>query len=149
LVQDEPYLVQNKSSRSTMGWSATTAQTQRPMSLVPCSECSVLWPAHRSFSDSKRNFDLKTGKCGNDESYSVITFDARFTDKGEVELLLPETDELDAVLATKKWMVQQAKSEALGLGASGRVDIVGPDGDGAKNEDVNAGLSCGTSKLTW
>jgi nitrite reductase (NAD(P)H) len=92
---------------------------------------------------------LQNGSCTNDESYSILTFDARFNDKGDIELLLPETDDLDAVLGTEKWMVQQAKSEALGLGASGRVEIVGPEGQAAKGAEVNAGLACGTSKLSW
>lgn len=61
----------------------------------------------------KRNFNLKGGGCSNDEDYSILTFDVKHdTETDDILLLLPEQEELDAQLATSKWMVTQAESEA-------------------------------------
>ena len=63
----------------------------------------------------KRNYDLKSGACGNDDSFGIISFEAKEED-GSVYLLLPETEDLDRVLSTDKWMIRQARPRRL-LGA--------------------------------
>lgn len=72
----------------------------------------------------KRNFSLQGGECINDEDYSIITFDVKHDEEtDDILLLLPDTSDMDAVLGTSKWMVTQAKAEAAGLGASGKLEI--------------------------
>lgn len=107
----------------------------------------------------KRNYSLRGGDCLNDEDYSIMTFDVKHdaaTD--DILLLLPESKDMDAVLGTARWMVTQASSEALGRGASGRLEIVGPGGENARAEEVSGGghaseAGCsngaGNAKLSW
>lgn len=107
----------------------------------------------------KRNFTLQGGECLNDEDYSIMTFDVQLDDaSGDISLLLPDAEELDAILGTSKWMLTQASAEALGRGASGRLEIVAPGGENAKAQEVSAGscadeagqeTACGTGKLAW
>lgn len=60
----------------------------------------------------------------NDEDYSILTFEVKHDEAtDDILLLLPETKDMDAVLGTSKWMVTQAKAEAAGRGASGRLEI--------------------------
>jgi len=106
----------------------------------------------------KRNFALKSGDCLNDEEYKIMTFDVKHDEAtDDILLLLPEIEDMDAVLGTSKWMVTQASSEALGRGSSGKLEIVGPDGEGAREDKVpeggkasQAGCSSeGAAKLAW
>ena len=53
----------------------------------------------------KRNFNLTTGECLNDDSYGIIAFDAK-TEGDDLMLLLPEPDDLNGVIGTSKWMVR-------------------------------------------
>lgn len=83
---------------------------------------------------------MQTGDCLNDNEYSIITFDVR-VDGDNISILLPEAQELDAVLGTNKWMVRQATAELYDRGSGGGVEIVGPHG-----EDLAAGAGgCGSS----
>jgi nitrite reductase (NAD(P)H) len=86
----------------------------------------------------------------NDPGHKVLTFDVREENNGLV-MLLPEPDELDAVIGTSKWMVRQATAEMFGRGGAGQVEIVGPDGmikiDTPSSCAGN--LGCGDSKLEW
>ncbi|KAL9711883.1 hypothetical protein Ac2012v2_004956 [Leucoagaricus gongylophorus] len=67
----------------------------------------------------KRNFALTDGKCLNAADYSIVTFEVRRTESGgEIQLLLPPREDIDAVLGTEKWLHRQAESEALGLNAA-------------------------------
>ena len=100
----------------------------------------------------KRNFSLSSGACLNDDNYSIIAFDVKVDDTtNDILVLLPEPDELDAVLGTSKWMVRRDTAEAAESG----VEIVGPDGnkvagDTAKLVDTNGCAGgCGDSKLDW
>lgn len=107
----------------------------------------------------KRNYSLVGGECHNDDSYSIMTFDVKHDEKtDDILLLLPETADMDAVLGTPKFMIKQAQSEAFGRGASGRLEIVGPGGEGARADEVSAEghaelAGCdsgpGTAKLSW
>ncbi len=102
----------------------------------------------------KRNFSLTTGECLNDDSYGVVTFDVKI-DGDDLLLLLPEPEDLDAVIGTSKWMVRQATAELIDRGATeeSSVEIVGP------TESVEAasvavgegfpGSSCSGGKLDW
>lgn len=69
-------------------------------------EAYVSCPLH------KRNYDLQSGACSNDDSFGIISFEAKEED-GFVYLLLPEKDDLDAVLSTDKWMIRQVRHSAL------------------------------------
>ena len=65
----------------------------------------------------KRNYTLSHkveedgGHC-NDPDYQIMTFEARVDEEGDVVLHLPDTDSLDAVLSTTKWMLRKAKEES-------------------------------------
>ncbi|KAH9947040.1 nitrite reductase [Amylocystis lapponica] len=92
----------------------------------------------------KRNFTLRSGDCLNDDAYSILAFDVR-AEGEDLFLLLPEIDELDAVIGTSKWMVRQATAELIDKGSEGGVEIVGPT-----EEASCAGESaCGDKKLDW
>lgn len=75
-------------------------------------------------------------------------------ENGDVLLKLPEPELLDAVLGTAKWMVRQAKKEAITLGSK-HIEIVGPVEDlgvaSVAMESCNTGTSCGTGggQLDW
>lgn len=58
----------------------------------------------------KRNFDLGDGACKTDPSLSIATFPVEARADGFVYLKLPPTEELDAALSTKKWMVKKGES---------------------------------------
>lgn len=55
----------------------------------------------------KRNFDLSSGACKNDEDLSIATFEVEERPDGFVYAKLPPVEELDAALGTTKWMVKQ------------------------------------------
>ncbi|KAI0386424.1 nitrite reductase [Hypomontagnella monticulosa] len=70
----------------------------------PCGDAKAPWvscPFH------KRNFDLSSGSCRNDDSLSIATFLAEERADGMVYLKLPPVDELDAALGTARWMVRK------------------------------------------
>lgn len=81
-----------------------------------------------------------------------MTFDAKEED-GAVWLLLPETDDLDKVLAVDKWMIKKATSEAYAKGSAGTLEIIGPSGMSGpmgKLGDGKGGVleACG-GKIEW
>jgi nitrite reductase (NAD(P)H) len=88
----------------------------------------------------KRNYELKTGDCLNDEEYAILAFDVR-VDDDTVMLLLPPEDELDAVIGTSKWMVRQATAEMYDRGGGG-VEIVGPEDEKADGPKGEGGTAC-------
>ena len=107
----------------------------------------------------KRNFSLTTGECLNDDSYGVISFEVK-VDGDDLLLLLPESDDLDAVIGTSKWMIRQATAELLDRGGAreengqSAVEIVGPDQSilaEAEGREGGAGCTsgCGDAKLEW
>lgn len=119
----------------------------------------------------KRNFNLghrveeEGGHC-NDSDYQIMTFEAKVDEDGDVVLMLPETDALDAVLSTTKWMLRKAKEESdlLSKDSNGSgIEIEAPSKaveKEAKNADrAKRGLkqlseaqqkaSCGETSLDW
>lgn len=52
---------------------------------------------------SEANVKFRSGECLNDEDFSILSFDVK-EENGDVYLRLPESDELDAVIGTSKWM---------------------------------------------
>ena len=87
-----------------------------------------------------------------DPDYQIIAFEARVDDEsGDIQLLLPPIDDIDAVLGTERWFIRQAESEALGLNAATQVEMVGiHDGFGSKSEEGNlVGGLCGDKRLEW
>lgn len=97
----------------------------------------------------KRNFSLTSGECLNDDNYSIIAFDVK-VDGDDISVLLPETGDLDKVIATHRWMVKRDTARVLDgkvqVEQSGNVEIVGP-----KDEVAGGGCAsaCGDSKLEW
>lgn len=83
----------------------------------------------------KRNFLLNAeggGKCS-DENYSIMTFEAKADEEEDALLvLLPQTEVLDSVLATDKWMLKKAKEEMELLlnGDENVLEISGPKAGG-------------------
>jgi len=77
-----------------------------------------------------------------------MAFDAREDPdgSGDIYLLLPPKDDVDAILGTEKWLVRQAQSEALGLNAATQINIVGPQ-DRTQPQACQTG--CGSNKLEW
>ncbi|QRV85667.1 nitrite reductase (NAD(P)H) large subunit [Ceratobasidium sp. AG-Ba] len=100
----------------------------------------------------KRNYQLQGGECNNDPEMKILTFDAK-EEGGQILVLLPGPDELDAVIGTSKWMVRQATAEAYGKGSAGMIEIVGPDGriapESAQAACGGGESGCGNSKLEW
>ncbi|ELU36552.1 NADPH nitrite reductase [Rhizoctonia solani AG-1 IA] len=98
-----------------------------------------------------RNYGLKGGNCSSDPEMKILTFDAREED-GVISVLLPDSDALDSVIGTSKWMVRQATAQVYGKGSAGMIEIIGPDGRVAPEIAKAAcagGSSCGDSKLEW
>jgi nitrite reductase (NAD(P)H) len=58
----------------------------------------------------KRNYDLSTGACKNDDEVSIATFPVEERDDGMVYLKLPPVEELDAALGTSKWRVKKGEA---------------------------------------
>lgn len=103
----------------------------------------------------KRNFSLKSGNCLNDPNYSILTFDVKEdVDTGDILVLLPDPDDLDAVIATSAWVIRRHDTVAA-LDAA--IEIVGPGGsrvdkssvDTASSEAVCVGGVCGDKTLDW
>lgn len=119
----------------------------------------------------KRNYTLSHkveedgGHC-NDPDYQIMTFEARVDEEGDVVLHLPDTDSLDAVLSTTKWMLRKAKEESdiLSNDAKGSsIEIEGPtkavEKEAHNVQRARRGLaelsekqqkaSCGETSLDW
>ncbi|KAL1940535.1 hypothetical protein VTO73DRAFT_7970 [Trametes versicolor] len=98
----------------------------------------------------KRNYDLTSGACLNDDSYGIIPFQVK-VDGEDLSLLLPDEGDLDAVIGTSKWMVRQATAELLSKTAESTVEIVGPSDAILTGEPqaCGGGTSCGDAKLDW
>ena len=88
-----------------------------------------------------------------DPDYQIIAFEARVDDEsGDIQLLLPPKDDIDAVLGTERWIIRQAESEALGLNAATQIEMVSiHHGLGSsKSEEGNlVGGACGDKRLEW
>ena len=97
----------------------------------------------------KRNFSLTSGTCLNDDAYSIIALDVR-VDGDDISVLLPDEKDLDAVIATDRWMVTRDTARALDgdgrVKAGSAVEIVGPKDDAA---GAGCGSGCGDKKLDW
>ncbi|KAF8804920.1 nitrite reductase [Phlegmacium glaucopus] len=115
---------------------------------TPTGDLYVSCPLH------KRNFSLTQGKCLTDADYEIIAFEARVDGSGDIQLLLPPKDDIDAVLGTERWLVRQAESEALGLNAASQVEMVGINGVGNKTQEeerlaCTVGGVCGDKRMEW
>lgn len=104
----------------------------------------------------KRNFTLNGGDCLNDEDYSILTFEAREGENGDVLVFLPPGQALDAVIGTSKWKITKATAEAFGRSAATSIDLVGPDGlgdvaaaEGGSPKTNGHGCGGGGGKLDW
>lgn len=99
----------------------------------------------------KRNYTLTNGECLNDSEYQILAFEAREDPNGtgDIQLLLPPQDDMDAILGTEKWLVRQAQSEALGLNAATQIDIVGLNGEMQAPAAASCEGGCGNNKLEW
>ncbi|KAI0770919.1 nitrite reductase [Trametes elegans] len=94
----------------------------------------------------KRNFDIASGACLNDDAYGVLAFEVR-ADGDDLLLLLPDEAALDAAIGTSKWMVRQATAAVLEQSPNAAVEIVGPLEEGAPSGPQAPGTeavkSCG------
>lgn len=98
----------------------------------------------------KRNFDLSSGSCRNDDALSIATFavEERAAD-GMVHVLLPPEAELDARLGTSKWMVRQGESGEAPLAALDRkYKLVGRKGRRPGVSSGSAPMAATTPMIT-
>ncbi|KAI6043894.1 hypothetical protein EDC04DRAFT_2599764 [Pisolithus marmoratus] len=86
----------------------------------------------------KRNFRLSDGTCLNDTQYSIISFDIR-QEGNDLQVLLPEPEELDAVIGTSKWMIKQATAEVISRGGGQGIEIAADHLDGPLAASTAAG----------
>ena len=91
----------------------------------------------------KRNFTLQGGQCLNDEAYSILTFDVRVEDSN-ISLLLPDTDVLDDMIGTRKWMVKQHTAEIIDRGLGDGIEVVGSLGC-----STQSGVCSSDPRLDW
>ncbi|KAF9239853.1 hypothetical protein BU15DRAFT_87858 [Melanogaster broomeanus] len=102
----------------------------------------------------KRNFRLTDGECLNDVEYSIISFDVK-QEGDNLLVLLPETEQLDAVIGTSKWMVKQATAEVISRGGGQGIEIAALDDSSLQSNASGAcggsGMSCGSGNaaLDW
>ncbi|KAH0839338.1 hypothetical protein J3R83DRAFT_20 [Lanmaoa asiatica] len=87
----------------------------------------------------KRNFRLTDGECLNDTEYSIISFNVK-QEGGDLLVLLPESEQLDAVIGTSKWMVRQAATEVVSRGGGEGIEIAT-----LQDSSLPSGGSCGGS----
>lgn len=92
----------------------------------------------------KRNFNLTSGDCLNDENYSILSFEVKVEDE-DIMILLPDTADLDTVIGTQKWMVRRSSTDPT---YSGGVEIVGPVDVGATPGNGCAS-NCSDARLDW
>ncbi|GFZ50204.1 Nitrite reductase [NAD(P)H] [Saitozyma sp. JCM 24511] len=102
----------------------------------------------------KRNFRLDNGDCTNDDDYKVLAFDVKESNNGELLVLLPPEDDLDAMIGSSKWMVRKSTAEALGRNPATAIELVAPSGEvteGNKGGESCGGgaTGCGSSALEW
>lgn len=94
----------------------------------------VACPLHKRQYLLEANVDKQGGFCKTDDNYQIMTFEAKVED-GKVMLKLPDTDSLDAILSTSKWMIRKAKEESHML-SGGKPGEISPerkgDGDGVE-----------------
>ena len=57
----------------------------------------------------KKRFSLETGECESDENYAVKVFPVK-VEEGQVYLLLPPRQQLNAVLGTSQLIVRSERS---------------------------------------
>ncbi|KAG1736104.1 uncharacterized protein EDB91DRAFT_1142842 [Suillus paluster] len=100
----------------------------------------------------KRNFRLTDGKCLNDEDFSIIPFDVK-QEIDDLLVLLPDSDTLDAVIGTSKWMVKQASAELASRGGGEGIEIAGVDiglsESGSACSGGKSSCSGGNASLDW
>ncbi|KAF8491117.1 nitrite reductase [Gautieria morchelliformis] len=70
----------------------------------------------------KRNYQLETGACLNDDNYSILTFEVK-QENGSIFLLLPEPEELDKILGTNKWIVRATTSQLHTPGMATQIEV--------------------------
>ncbi|KAG1716819.1 hypothetical protein ID866_341 [Astraeus odoratus] len=98
----------------------------------------------------KRNFRLTDGACLNDMEYSIISFDIK-QEGDDLLVLLPESEELDAVIGTSKWMVKQATAEVVSRGGGQNIEIATLSGEDTTASGCSGteGSCNGNSTLDW
>lgn len=100
----------------------------------------------------KRNFRLTDGKCLNDEDFSIIPFDVK-QEGDDLLVLLPDSDKLDAVIGTSKWMIKQASAELASRGGGEGIEIagvgIGPSESGSTCSGERSSCSRENASLDW
>lgn len=89
----------------------------------------IACPLHKRQYLLDPSLEKQGGFCKTDDNYQIMTFEAKVED-GKVMLKLPDTDSLDAILSTSKWMIRKAKEESHLL-AGGKPGEISPERNGA------------------
>lgn len=71
----------------------------------------VSCPLHKRQYMLDPKVEANGGFCRTDGDYQIMTFSCKEQD-GKVMVNLPDTDALDAILSTSKWMIRKAKEES-------------------------------------
>lgn len=77
-------------------------------------------PLHKRQFTLDSRVEAQGGFCRSDGDYQIMTFECK-SEGGKIFIKLPETELLDAVLSTSKWMIRKAKEESHVL-AGGQID---------------------------
>ncbi|KAG0050178.1 hypothetical protein BGZ83_005044 [Gryganskiella cystojenkinii] len=104
----------------------------------PKSQPYVSCPMH------KKNFGLQDGKClspGDEDKYTIQTFQVKVEEDGQVTLLLPPTAHLDSILATDKVMIH-AQDVQERIECRTTIELVQPSSPCAT-------IACGSKELEW
>lgn len=117
----------------------------------------------------KRNFRLDNGDCTNDDEYKILAFETKEGGNGEILVLLPPGEELDALIGSAKWQVRMATARIMGNIAATKledeapskepastIEVIGPSAEVDEDKSV-AGTDCESgeshkgcnSKLEW
>jgi nitrite reductase (NAD(P)H) len=88
----------------------------------------------------------------NDEDFSIIPFDVK-QEGDNLLVLLPDSDNLDAVIGTSKWMVKQASAELASRGGGEAIEIagvgIGLSESGSACSGGQSSCSGGNASLDW
>ncbi|RUP43599.1 hypothetical protein BC936DRAFT_136960 [Jimgerdemannia flammicorona] len=102
----------------------------------------------------KKNFSLTSGKClvpGEEEKYSLMTFDVKVGDDGLVYALMPSVEALNSVLSTKKLMITKSSTAKKSIELEGVNNELDSEMDGVDvvTSGCGGGSGCGDKKLEW
>lgn len=94
-------------------------------------------PLHKRQYMLDSRVEANGGFCRTDGDFQIMTFECKEED-GKISIRLPDTDALDAILSTTKWMIRKAKEEShiLAGGQPGDAALKSPAG--SENGDTKS-----------